>query len=420
MKIAILTQYYPPEMGAPQGRLSELAKSIVSLGHEVIVLTAMPSYPLGRTFDGYGGLLRRETRDGVSVIRTWAYPTQSPSIVKRLATYFSFVFSSLLFGTFTLPRVDYLLTESPPVFLGLSGMLLSKLKGARWIFNVSDLWTETAVRIGVLSGDGWKFKSAQKLEHYCYKTAWLVSGQSQEIIQQIARQVPGVNTYHLSNGVNTKMFQPANRREETRKELGFGDDCIALYAGLHGLAQGLMQVLDAAEKLRRTPGLQIVFVGDGPDKQALIKAAKERQLSNVRFLDPVPREKMPLINSAADIGLVPLKVELPGAVPSKLYEYMGSGLPVILAATGEPVRIVEASQCGFTVTPEDPDALASAILKLASDRALRNEFAAAGRVAAERSYDRTVISARFVDYLIAEQRPLQKQPHQLEKTLGSD
>ena len=401
MKIAILTQYYPPEMGAPQGRLSELAKAITGLGHEVFVLTAMPSYPLGRTFDGYGGIMRRETRDGATVIRTWAYPTQSPSIVKRLASYFSFVVSSLCIGAFVLPRVDYLLTESPPVFLGLSGLLLSRLKGARWIFNVSDLWTETAVRIGVLAPDGWKRRWAHKLEKLCYRKSWLVTGQSKEIIQQIQREVPGVETFHLSNGVNTKMFHPAHRREEIRRELGFGDDCVALYAGLHGLAQGLMQVLDAAELLLGTPGLQIVFVGDGPDKAALVRSARERKLTNVRFLDPVPRERMPLINSAADIGLVPLKVELPGATPSKLYEYMGSGLPVVLAATGEPACIVADAQCGITVAPEDPVALADAIRRFTSDPDLRQAFAGAGRRAAERLYDREVISAKFVEHLVA-------------------
>ena len=148
--LTVLTQYYPPEIGAPQVRLSELAAHFVQRGHSVTVLTAMPNYPTGKIYPGYSGLLRREHRDGVSMIRTFIYPTQKTDFMPRLMNYFSFVLSSATLGSALLGRADYLLVESPPLFLGLSGFWLSRLKHARLIFNVSDLWPETAVRLGIL------------------------------------------------------------------------------------------------------------------------------------------------------------------------------------------------------------------------------------------------------------------------------
>jgi hypothetical protein len=147
MRITILTQYYPPEIGAPQNRLSDLAGHLVMAGHEVEVLTAMPSYPRGKIYAGYGGLFSREQKDGVQILRAFVYPTRSAALLPRLLNYFSFVFSSVLFGSFLLRRADYLLVESPPLFLGLAAIWLSRLKGAKMIFNVSDLWPASAVHL---------------------------------------------------------------------------------------------------------------------------------------------------------------------------------------------------------------------------------------------------------------------------------
>src|SRR5687767_12026368 len=131
MDITFLSQYYPPEIGAPQARLSELAAHFMRRGHLVTVLTAMPNYPTGKIHDGYRGLLRREIQDRVNVIRTMIYPTQKTDLTRRLTNYLSFVFSSATLGSFLLHRCDYLLVESPPLFLGLSGLYLSRLKRAR-------------------------------------------------------------------------------------------------------------------------------------------------------------------------------------------------------------------------------------------------------------------------------------------------
>lgn len=399
MRIGLLTQYYPPEIGAPQARLSHLARQLVRAGHEVVVLTAMPNYPRGKVYPGYGGLYRREIRDGVAVARTWIYPTQSVGMVQRLLNYFSFTASSLAVGRFAFGRLDYLMTESPPLFLGMSGFLLAKLTGARWIFNVSDLWPESAVRLGILK-DGASLRAASRLEAFCYRHAWLVTGQSAEILEDIRRRFPGTRTYHLSNGVDTEMFSPEKRSAAARRELLDGDEgaCLAVYGGLHGIAQGLEQVLEAA-RLVPNGALRIVLVGDGPEKARLQRQAADLGLSNLRFLEPRERESMPEILASADVALVPLKVRLPGAVPSKVYEAMGTGTPVVLVAEGEAAAIVRETGAGLVIAPGDVPGLAEALGRLARDERLRATMAGAGRRAALERFDRRTIAARFLAHL---------------------
>lgn len=404
MRIVILTQYYPPELGAPQGRLSDLARRFLAEGHEPIVVTAMPNYPTGRIYKGYGGLFRRERLDGVEVLRCWLYPNQGVGILGRLASYFSFVLTSVVVGALMLPKADFLLTESPPLFLGLSGYLLSRWKRARWIFNVSDLWPESAVHLGVLREGGWALRAANRLEAFCYRRAWLVSGQSQEILDSIRSRFPRTSTYHLSNGVDPEAFHPARRSQESRRRLvelaGVVEPaCVVIYAGLHGVAQGLDQVLESAARLRNHPEIRVLLLGDGPVKRELQEKAAKLELDGVRFLDAQPRESVPDLLAAADIAIIPLKQRLPGAVPSKIYEAMGAAVPIVLVAGGEPAEIVQAARAGVTVAPDDPDSLSAALEALAGDSELRLALGKAGRLAAETRFNRRIIAEEFVRFL---------------------
>ena len=409
MKLTILTQYYPPEVGAPQGRWSALAAAFRRRGHAVTVLTAMPNYPTGRIYPGYGGVLRREVRDGVRVIRTFVFPTQKADLLRRLSSYFSFVFASATVGTVFLKRPDYLIVESPPLFLGLAGVWLSWVKHCRMIFNVSDLWPESAVRLGVLRPEGLAYRLSEWLERFCYRRAAFVTGQTRAIVGDIAARFPWCRTYHLSNGVNDRVFHPDRRTAEARAALGPTDACIAFYAGLHGLAQGLDRVLDAAAVLADTP-LRFVLMGDGPTKADLVRQAWERGLTNVDFLDARPTSDVPPLLAAADVVVVPLVTHLPGATPSKLYEAMASGRPVVLVAEGEPAAIVREQQAGLIVAPGDAAGLAQALRTLCGDAVLRERLGANGRQAAERYFNQTEIDDRFVDFL--------ERQHELEMAVG--
>lgn len=181
--------------------------------------------------------------------------------------------------------------------------------------------------------------------------------------------------------------------------LGGNEKRVILYAGLHGLAQGLDQVLIACEALRDMDELHFVFVGDGPEKKALIAHAERKDLRNVTFLDPLPSKQMPALVASADIVLVPLKRYIPGAVPSKIYEAMASGKPILLAAEGEAEAIIRDNNAGLVVPPGDADGLAKAIMRLHDDSELRQAMGSNGRKAAVNYFDRRTIAQRFIQHL---------------------
>lgn len=398
MRVGVLTQYYPPEMGAPQARLSELATHLVARGHRVKVLTAMPNYPTGRVFEGYGGLVKRDSHEGYEVVRTFVWPTQRSGLAARLGSYSSFAASSAVVGSATLGKLDVLVTESPPLVLGPTGWLLSRVTGARWVFNVSDLWPDSAIRMGALSGSRSK-RLAYALEAFCYRHAWAVSGQSQETLADISGRYPAVKTYHFSNGADCEKFSPSQRSSELRSQLFQGRDLVVLYAGLHGLAQGLEQVLDAAANFTSCPGVGFFLVGDGPAKSALQSHAMTKGLHNVTFLPPQPREAMPALIASADVALAPLKQQLPGAVPSKIYEAMASGVPVLLGTGGEAADIVRSVAGGMVFDASNVSQLTVALKTLLDDDRMRTQMGTAGRRAAEERFSRSKICGMFIDWL---------------------
>ena len=195
-----------------------------------------------------------------------------------------------------------------------------------------------------------------------------------------------------------RAFIPNQRTADARQMLVNGHACVGLYAGLHGLAQKLAQILDAAEQLREH-AVQFVLIGDGPERRALIADAERRRLHNVRFLESRPADEMPTLVASADFMLVTLSGDIPGAVPSKLYQAMASARPIILVATGEPAEIVMRHEAGLVVAPGDIDGLVRAVRQLSSDAALRRVLGENGRRAAVEYFDRTRILERFATYL---------------------
>ena len=392
MRLAILTQYYPPEIGAPQARLSAIARGAVRRGHSVTVIAAKPNYPTGRISPGYPGFVARGEQDGATVLRTVVYPTKRAELVPRLACYLSFVASSSLAGTALLAAPDYLMVESPPLFLGLAGLWLGWIKSCRVIFNVSDLWPESAVRLGFVRPGSAGHRWSSALESLCYRRAWLVTGQTAAIVADIRRRFPGVPTHHLPNGVDTDLFLPGSAPPAGSSQEGA---CTILYAGLLGLAQGLEQLLDAAADMAEAGGVRFEFVGDGPFRPTLAERAADPRMRHVRLLDPRPHSEMPALLAAADILVVPLHRAFTDAVPSKLFEALASGRPVVVIATGEAARIVEEADAGIVVGHDDRAALAGALRRLAADPALRARLGANGRAAAVARYDRGRIIDEF-------------------------
>lgn len=395
MKIAFLTQYYPPEIGAPQNRLSNLAAHLVSSGHDVTVLTAMPNYPLGRIYDGYGGIFRREVREGVTVLRTTIYATRKSDVLRRVLNYFSFVISSAIIGSVKLGKQDYLMLESPPLFLGLSALLLARVTRARLIVNVSDLWPDSVARVGIIRRKSVVYKMCLLLEATLYRNAWLVTGQTKGIVASIRTRFPESKVYHLPNGVDLGRFKGVPSGS-ARDELGGREGFVVVYAGLHGLAQALGQVLEAAAILEpEGKAARFYLIGDGPEKHALAEQARALGLHHVFFLPSIANARIPSILASADAVLVPLRKGFNDAVPSKLYEAMASGTAIIATSEGEAAELLQRADAGLAVPPEEPASLAAAIRQLMDDPQLRRRLSSNARRTVVDEYDRRTIANRF-------------------------
>ena len=399
MKICIHTQYYLPEIGAPQARLSELAKFLNKNDNEITILTSLPNYPTGKIFDGYPNFYKEEEIDGIKVIRSFIYPSKSKKIIPRLLSYFSFVISSLIIGIIKISKQDIILTESPPLFLGFSGFFLSKIKGAKWVFNVSDLWPETAVSLGIIK-KGFGLSISKKLEEFFYKSSWLITGQSRGIVKNIKQRFPYLNVYRYSNAVDTDKYNPASTgaffsQFKTKKKIKI------VYAGLHGMAQGLDQIIDSLKYLETShfSKFHIFFIGDGPEKEFLINKSNEITNCPISFIAPQPKATMPQIWASSDIAIIPLKKYILGAVPSKLYEAMSSSIPIIMISSGESKKIVNESDSGITVNPGNLKGISHSISRLIVDKDLRERMGNNGRKYVTKHFRRSVINKKFLEYL---------------------
>lgn len=403
MKILFLTQYCPPEVGAPQNRIFEFAKQLKKFGHEITILTAMPNYPKGEIFDEYKGKkIVQEELDGIKIVRTSIYATKEKDFVKRLRNYLSFTFSSVFTGAKYIDKQDVIITESPPLFLGWSGYVLSKKKGAKFVFNVSDLWPESAVKLGVLHNKA-LIKMSTWLEEFCYRKAAAVTGQTKGIVDDIVNRGFDKSKVHLiTNGVDTEFFKKENRDEEFRKEIGVENKFAICYAGIHGLAQGLETVIEAAEILKDNKDIQIVFIGDGPEKSKLIQMTEDKGLDNVTFLPVQQKPKMPRIIASMDATVIPLKkLDLfKGALPSKMFEALSSELPIVLAVEGEAEKLINDAKAGITVEPENSQDIAQAILKLYNDEELRRSLGQNGRKYVIENYSRESITRKLEKILL--------------------
>lgn len=400
MKLLIITQYFPPEIGAPQNRLYELAVRLQTKGVEITVLTAMPNYPQMVIHKEYEGKkYHYEEMNGMPVHRSSIYVTKSKSIVKRLRNYFSFVWSSYWVGRKKLDyQYDLVLCESPPLFLGMSARRLAKKKKAKLIFNVSDLWPESAEKMGIVTNKLF-LKAATILEEQLYKKSALITGQTQGIVDNIERRFPNKEVFWLPNGVDLEYYNKSNfNGEQWRTDNGFiEDDVLFFYGGILGHAQGLEVIIKAAKTITNS-NAKFIFMGSGPEKDQLEKATAEHNLKSIYFFEPVTKAIMPTILKAIDVAVIPLrKLDLfKGAIPSKTFEALAMEVPIILGVDGEARNLfIKEGNCGLYFEPENENELSSCIHQLITNSDLRKELGANGRKFAQLKFNRDSIAADF-------------------------
>ena len=401
MKILYLSQYFPPEMGAPAARVHELSREWVRLGHEVTVLTGFPNHPTGVVPPEYRGeFIRREMVDGIRVVRTPIYAAANKGLFRRALNYVSYAASASLLGPFLTRRPDVLIATSPQFLTAVAGLWLSALKRVPFVLEVRDLWPQSIVEVGAMKGDSLAVRLLEALERFLYRRADHIVPVTDSFVEPIAARGGARSRMTvITNGVDLDLFRPMPRGE-AREALGLPPGFLAVYVGTHGMAHGLDLVLDAA-RLPAARDMNFLLVGEGAEKGALKARAAAERIGNVVFMDQQPRERVARIVAAADACLVLLRDRplFRTVIPSKIFEFMGSARAILTTVDGESRGIVERAGAGVFVPPEQPGALADALAALAASPARLESLGRSGRTYAEGHYSRPALAARYAEAL---------------------
>ncbi len=375
-------------------RHHELARYLSSQGHQVTVIASPVSYLTGTTRQGRLRWRQEEVDEGVTILRTYTYPALHRSFVARVFSFLSFMVSSFIAGL-SVRDVDLVWGTSPPIFQGLTAWALGRLKKVPFLFEVRDLWPIFAIQVGVLRNQ-FLIRASEWLERFLYSHADRVMVNSPGFSEHVTRR--GARCVELvPNGADPRMFDLPSDGSEVRRENGWQDRFVALYAGAHGMSNDLGVVLEAASLLRDHSEIQLVLLGDGKEKPALMQRAREMSLENLSFLPSVPKMEMPAVLAASDACIAILKpIPMYATVyPNKVFDYMAAGKPVVLAIRGVIQDVIEQSGGGIPIPPGDSHAMADAILRLSADRDTARQMGRQGRSYLESHFDRALLSQKL-------------------------
>lgn len=394
MHILLIHQAFA-SLNEPGGtRHHELARYLAEKGHQITVIASPVSYLTGKSGTRHIAWLTKQTEPGITILRTYTYPALHRSFIHRVFSFISFMLSSF-FAALQVAKVDLVWGTSPPIFQGLTAWIVARLKGAKFLFEVRDLWPDFAIAVGVLH-QPLIIRASRWLERFLYSHADRVLVNSPGFVSHVqehgARQVDLV-----PNGADPRMFDPSQDGLAFRMEHHLEHKFIVLYAGAHGLSNDLGVILEAACLLKDYPEIAIVLLGDGKDKPALVRRAEELKLENVRFMPPVSKLEMPAVLAAADACIAILKpIPLFMTVyPNKVFDYMAAGRPVILAIKGVIRDVVESVQAGMPVEPGDTAGIAKAILSLSENQAMGKMMGKRGRHYIETHFDRAILADKL-------------------------
>lgn len=402
MHIFYIIHYFPPELNGGATRASELARLWAEEGHRVTVLTGFPNHPHGRIPDQYRGrFYMEEAVDGYQVRRSFIYATPNKATVRRIVNHVSLTISSVL-GSIAKGKPDIIIASSPPLFLGLSGYVLSRLRKAPYVFEVRDIWPQQAVDLGMLRNQH-VIRAMEGLEFFLYRHAARVIGvaaSTRRILSGRGLDPEKINI--VFNGTDLEHFKPGPGDEAVKARLGLSHKFVVSYIGTIGLSQGLAVVLKAAKRLQKShPSIHFLMVGDGAQRDMLVTMRQDMGLKNVTFVVPQPRSLVPDLYRISGATMVLLR-RLPlfrSTIPSKMFEIMACGIPFILGVAGEARQIVEESDAGLCIEPENADELVNAILKLYDNEGLRSGLAARGRRYACAQCDRRRLARQYLGVL---------------------
>ena len=365
MRILFLTDNFPPEVNAPATRTYEHCVKWIELGHKVTVITCFPNFPKGKVFEGYTNkLYQKENIDGITVIRVWSYITENNGFVKRIIDYISYALTSFLFGLFV--KTDLIIATSPQFFTAVSGRILSFLKGKPWVMEVRDLWPDSIAAVGSMNKSSIPFKILKKIEHHLYLSASKIVVVTDSFKKYVIKdhQITPEKVGVFKNGVLISNFKkPKPNDVMTLKEsLGLKNKIVISYLGTHGLAHGLKFILESISKISN-PDLHFLFIGDGAEKENLIKYSKTLHSKNFTFLKSVTKSEIPLYIEISDFSLVNLKKsgEFKNVIPSKIFENIAMDKPILLGVEGESKELIDDYEVGVCFEPENKESFLNAI-----------------------------------------------------------
>ena len=402
MHILFLTDNFPPEGNAPASRTYEHAREWVKLGHDVTVITCAPNFPEGVLFDGYKNKwYQREVMEGINVVRVKTYITANEGFVKRILDYISFGVMGGIAGLFQ-TRPDVIVSTSPQFFCACGAWVLSVVRWKPWVFELRDIWPASITAVGAMEKST-IIRVLEKLEMFLYRRAdRIVAVTNSFKTELIERGIDGDKIDVVINGVDLSKYSPVETKSPAlADQYGLAGKFVVGYIGTHGMAHALDKVLDAAALLQDNDDVRFLFAGGGAERASLERLAAERGLSNVVMMPRQPKEAMPAVWSLCDISLISLR-DTPlftKVIPSKIFESMGMGLPMVIACpAGEATDIIADTSSGVMVEPENSEALADCIAGLYSDRTRLAELASASSVSAK-GYDRARQAALMLDAL---------------------
>ncbi|WP_121667569.1 glycosyltransferase family 4 protein [Mesonia aquimarina] len=372
MRILLIHQYFLEKDEGGGSRFNEMTRLWQEQGHEITVLAGMVNYTTGKKPKRYQGKYFYKDLnfyEKLDVIRCHVSESYNVNFLGRLWGYFSFMFSAIWAGLFnTEKKFDIILVTSPPLFVGASAYVLSRLKRIPFVFEVRDLWPESAIDTGVLTNK-WIIKMAYAFENFMYKRAKRINVLTPAFREKLIQKgvpkekicfIPNAADFSLAEKVQEN-FDPQN----FKKELGLENKFVITYVGAHGVANHLIQLIEAAELLKDIP-VVFQFIGSGMQKEMLQQEVEQRKLSNVIFRDPVAKAEVFKYILASDMGTSVLKkVDTFKTIYSnKTFDYMSCKKPILLAIDGVSRTLVEEADCGVYVEPENPTDIAEKVRKL--------------------------------------------------------
>jgi glycosyltransferase involved in cell wall biosynthesis len=415
MHILFLSDNFPPEVNAPASRTHEHCRQWVAAGVQVTVITCAPNFPKGRVFDGYRNRLwQQEIVDGIRVIRVWSYITANEGFTKRVLDYTSYMFTAFVASLFV-RGVDVVVGTSPQFFTAVAGWAVGAVKRNPFVFELRDLWPESIKAVGAMKESA-AIRWIERLEIFLYRRAARVVSVTHSFRETLMRRgIDGNKIDVITNGVDIGRFTPRTKDAALERELGFEGCFVAGYIGTHGMAHALETLLHAMHKLQQHPqggDIRLLLLGDGARKDELKAEAQRLGLHNVRFVDTVTKDQVTRYWSLLDVSIIHLRqTELfTTVIPSKLFECMGMGIPVLHGVAGESAAIVQREGVGMVFEPENTQQLHDGLLRLRADNALRETFKAAG-LGAARHYDRNHLAAAMLQVLRQAANGRTKLPH---------